>query len=313
MDHTFLQHNWKWYQLKYDDADLVHEITKEYQPCDDWMKGIKEKKSNLLQIDVTKLNKEFLRGSIVYQQNIDDKEDHHLFYFYITREFFITVGLDFEILESTNLPAMLDQMERATSPIEGFSILLADILNNFLRKVDEFEVRLRKLMWRIQEENNISILDDIFDTRHELLIRKNLMIPLMEVEMGLEETFNDEINKKPEYQRLSKRLERGLRLIGEYQQEIDTMIDLEEVVSTHRGNEIIKTLTVFTVLFTPLMALGALWGMNFEFMPELKWKFGYLYAIILMVISTVAIYLYLRLKGWMGDILTPKEKDSFFK
>ncbi|PLR76907.1 hypothetical protein CU633_13460 [Bacillus sp. V3-13] len=313
MEHVFRHHNWKWYQLKNEEADLVHEITQDYQPCDDWLQGIKEKKSNLLQIDVTKLNKEFLRGSIVYQQNVEDKEDHHLFHFYVTREFFITVGLDFEILKSANVPAMLDQMERATSPIEGFSVLLAEILNNFLRRIDEFEMRLRKLMWRIQENNNTSILDNIYNSRHELLIRKNLMMPIMEIQMGLEETFSGSLIEGPEYQRLSKRLKRGLRLVSEYQQEIDTMINLEEVVSTHRGNEIMKTLTVFTVLFTPLMALGALWGMNFEFMPELKWKFGYLYAIILIVVSTVAIYLYLRLKGWMGDILTPKEKDSFFK
>ena len=91
------------------------------------------------------------------------------------------------------------------------------------------------------------------------------------------------------------------------------MAHLEEVVSTHRGNEIMKTLTVLTALFTPLMALSALWGMNFEAMPELKWKYGYLIAITLIAVSTLAIYLYLRMKGWMGDILTGRKKNSFFK
>ncbi len=42
------------------------------------------------------------------------------------------------------------------------------------------------------------------------------------------------------------------------------MIHLQEVVSSHRGNEIMKSLTVLTAVSTPLTALGALWGMNFN-------------------------------------------------
>ncbi|MER2141826.1 MAG: CorA family divalent cation transporter, partial [Priestia megaterium] len=88
---------------------------------------------------------------------------------------------------------------------------------------------------------------------------------------------------------------------------------LEEVVSTHRGNEIMKALTLLTAISTPLTAFGALWGMNFKGMPELDWKFGYVYALILIVLSTVAIYLYLRMKGWTGDLLKGRKKNSFFK
>jgi hypothetical protein len=67
-------------------------------------------------------------------------------------------------------------------------------------------------------------------------------------------------------------------LIREYEEELDSIIHLEEVISSHRGNEIMKTLTVLTIVFTPIMALGALWGMNFKHMPELEWKYGYLVA-----------------------------------
>jgi Mg2+ and Co2+ transporter CorA len=73
-----------------------------------------------------------------------------------------------------------------------------------------------------------------------------------------------------------------------------------------------KTLTVFTVIVTPAMALGAIWGMNFKNMPELDWKYGYLYAMILIVISTVGIYGWLRMKGWTGDLLRGKKNRRHF-
>ena len=60
------------------------------------------------------------------------------------------------------------------------------------------------------------------------------------------------------------------------------MIHLQEVVSSHRGNEIMKALTVLTAVSTPLTALGALWGMNFKYMPELEWKYSYLMALYLL-------------------------------
>jgi Mg2+ and Co2+ transporter CorA len=48
-------------------------------------------------------------------------------------------------------------------------------------------------------------------------------------------------------------------------------------------------------------------------MPELEWKFGYILSIILIVVSTILLYGYLKIKGWTGDILKGKKKDSFFK
>jgi Mg2+ and Co2+ transporter CorA len=61
------------------------------------------------------------------------------------------------------------------------------------------------------------------------------------------------------------------------------------------------------------MAFGALWGMNFTNMPELEWRFGYIFSIVLIIISTVLLYGYLKVKGWTGDLLKGRKKGSFFK
>lgn len=89
------------------------------------------------------------------------------------------------------------------------------------------------------------------------------------------------------------------------------MIHLQEVVSSHRGNEIMKALTVLTAVSTPLTALGALWGMNFKYMPELEWKYSYLIALLFIIFTTAGMYMYMRFKGWTGDLLRVKKKKSF--
>lgn len=156
------------------------------------------------------------------------------------------------------------------------------------------------------------ILEHVFHQRHELLVCKNLLIPIQELKMAIEETNFPAVKTSEIFIRTCKRIERAMVLLREYEQELDSIIHLEEVISSHRGNEIMKTLTVLTIVFTPIMALGALWGMNFKHMPELEWKYGYLVALLSIGVSTVLLYGYIKTKGWTGDLLKGKKKGSFF-
>ena len=63
-------------------------------------------------------------------------------------------------------------------------------------------------------------------------------------------------------------------------------------------NDIMKRLTIVSTIFIPLTFLVGIWGMNFQFMPELGWKFGYFYAWGLMFIVAIALVIYLRRKKW---------------
>jgi magnesium transporter len=64
-------------------------------------------------------------------------------------------------------------------------------------------------------------------------------------------------------------------------------------------NRIIKIFTVINIIFLPPTLIGSLYGMNFDFMPELHWQLGYPFAIGLMVLSVVLILLIFRLKKWL--------------
>ncbi len=67
-------------------------------------------------------------------------------------------------------------------------------------------------------------------------------------------------------------------------------------LSDQKNNEVVRLLTIFSVFFLPLNFIAGVYGMNFLFMPELSWKLGYAFALCLMAIVVVVIYLWFRRK-----------------
>lgn len=64
-------------------------------------------------------------------------------------------------------------------------------------------------------------------------------------------------------------------------------------------NGIIKIFSVAAVVFLPPTLVASIYGMNFEFMPELQWPYGYPFALGLMVVSMLLPYLYFKRRGWL--------------
>ncbi len=64
-------------------------------------------------------------------------------------------------------------------------------------------------------------------------------------------------------------------------------------------NAILKVFSVASLILLPPTLVGAIYGMNFDHMPELKWVFGYPMALVVMLLSAVVPYLYFRRRGWL--------------
>lgn len=80
---------------------------------------------------------------------------------------------------------------------------------------------------------------------------------------------------------------------------VENLLNLHISLSSHRSNEVVALLTVFSVFFLPLTFITGLYGMNFENMPELSSEFGYPLVITVMVLITITSYLWFKKKGWL--------------
>lgn len=74
----------------------------------------------------------------------------------------------------------------------------------------------------------------------------------------------------------------------------------------NRMNQVMKTLTILTSIFAPLTFIGGIYGMNFANMPELNWRYGYLYALLLMAIVALIQSYWLWRRGWFQDWTAPR-------
>ncbi|MBV8449405.1 MAG: magnesium transporter CorA family protein [Hyphomicrobiales bacterium] len=84
-------------------------------------------------------------------------------------------------------------------------------------------------------------------------------------------------------------------LLGKVQFLLDTILGLVNLSQ----NDIIKILSVITVVFTPPTFFASMYGMNFKNMPEYDWAYGYQYGLVLMLVSAVVPYLVFRWKKWL--------------
>jgi magnesium transporter len=304
---------WKWVQLKNNGIDNVQLPNEQDNAVNAWLEHVHNNKWNCLRGDFMENGEKVVKGSLIYQKDFAEERDFKIFHFHLSTDQLVTVDLELTVLKHINPNILLRQINRTENAIDGFLLILGELVKEMLVEIDKFEEALNSLIWSMREGNETGILELVYNRRHELLIWKNLLIPINEVKMAIEETNFQGNSRGGIFACICKRIERAMVLLNEYEHQMDSIINLEEVSSSHRGNEIMKTLTVITTVFTPIMAFGALWGMNFIHMPELEWQFGYLLAIIMITISTLLLYGYLKIKGWTGDLLKGKKKGSFFQ
>ena len=113
---------------------------------------------------------------------------------------------------------------------------------------------------------------------------------------GLPGTDKDYIHEQKDVYEHS---ERGFSLASLYYQNASDLIDGYISLASHRLNQIMKVLTIITVIFVPLSFIAGIYGMNFENMPELKSKSGYFILLgSMFLIATTLLFAFKR-KKWL--------------
>lgn len=88
------------------------------------------------------------------------------------------------------------------------------------------------------------------------------------------------------------------------------LMDLYMSVQGQRMNEIMKVLTMIATIFIPLSFVAGLYGMNFDGMPELHWRYGYPVALGIMLLAALVMVRYFRRKGWLGTPAPTREDTT---
>ncbi|MFZ8823271.1 MAG: magnesium transporter CorA family protein [Desulfurococcales archaeon] len=194
---------------------------------------------------------------------------------------------------------------RSVDAAEVFQAMLEYMYKEYRGVLDEIESTIDKVEEMVEREELVPVAREIYRLRKTLIdLRKGLRnyIQMLRQLHG-EQMFAKYVKNHGRLFELIDELSIGLETIEVYR---EMLIGIRETHATLVGlklNEVIKRLTAITLVLMIPTLIASIYGMNFDTsyplnMPELSWSFGYIYALGLMVISSIAGYLVLKARGW---------------
>ncbi|HIJ71089.1 MAG TPA: magnesium/cobalt transporter CorA [Planctomycetes bacterium] len=174
--------------------------------------------------------------------------------------------------------------------------------------VDSYFVILEKIGENIEQLEERLIHNPSDETLHQIHILKRELIglrrsvwPLRELVGGIERSESVLIKESTEMY-LRDVYDHTIQVIDtveSYRDMVSGMLDIYLSSISNRMNAVMKVLTIIATIFIPLTFIAGIYGMNFKYMPELEWRFGYGLVLIIMVIVTCIMLVYFRKKKWL--------------
>ncbi|MEC0093255.1 magnesium transporter CorA family protein [Paenibacillus macquariensis] len=313
-----LPSDWQWHDLVVDDwlSPEIEKLRVDHPHAVEWLDLLPHLKSNYISVRFPDGKNSSIFGTIEYamnstkQNNKHNKREVERFHYFVFENTLITINLDNHTWEEMNKENRMMMLQQCQHAIEGLFVIARTVLHYLHQGMDVFECDLRELEHQMERNNHRYLMDEILDSRYELLFWNNLFISFQELVVASKEAYYEEIKDNRLYNQLFYRVDRMERLFVHYNKEIDTLISIDNAVSAFRGNEIMKTLTILTAVFMPASVIGAIWGMNFDTIPFSTIPWGFAGMIAMIGLTTTVMYLWMRKKGWTGDLLKTNSRDK---
>jgi len=237
-----------------------------------------------------------------------------------------TYKIDFFIFRAytSNVSLNIDEVGEMSNKI-AFFILEDALLTihrthfNFLNIHEEKHVKIQELFLRIvgsmvetfskptqdlsskisQIEKTIFLKDYRKILLEELYFIKSqsrILKKVLHITQNVVEQVSEKFNQFHQYQDIKDQL---LNLLTNNEESVENSNQLMTTylsISNQKNNEVVRLLTIFSAFFLPLTFIAGVYGMNFDLIPELRWKYGYLFSLILMLLVVILIYLWFRRK-----------------
>ncbi len=142
---------------------------------------------------------------------------------------------------------------------------------------------------------------EIQGLKRKIITLRRAIWPLREVMNGLDRTESDLVIQATKiYVRdVYDHTIQVIDTIENYREILSSMLDIYLSSLSNSMNLVMKTLTIIATIFMPLTFVAGIYGMNFVYMPELKWKFGYLFVWVIISIISLIMYAYFKRKKWL--------------
>jgi magnesium transporter len=232
-----------------------------------------------------------------------------------TREMDIFLGPNYLITSHDERRAAIDRCWQidfhdkhglARGPAYLLYELLDRQIDTYIPIIDEFEMRLEHLgdeIFRDGAGSSVQVLDQILTAKSSALRMHRILAPQRELIYRLATSDYAVIpsDLRIYFRDVHDHLVRLASLSEGMRDLAGSTIETHLALANNRMNEVIKLLTIISTIFIPLSFVAGVYGMNFKHMPELEWRFGYLFVwLIFLAIGGGLLYLFWR-RGWLSQ------------
>jgi magnesium transporter len=180
--------------------------------------------------------------------------------------------------------------------------LVDTLVDGYYPVIEALGAQLESLEERLSRHPSQQLLGEIHRVRRELLTLVRVVHQQRDA-VGAMMRADHPLISEPVRVYLRDTLDHALQISDVLDSFREIALGLMEIYHSslsHRTNEIIKVLTILSSIFIPLTFIVGVYGMNFEYMPELHWKHGYALTWGLMLAVGGGLMLYFRRNGWIG-------------
>lgn len=188
---------------------------------------------------------------------------------------------------------------------KGADFLLYALLNAVNTMNNELILRSEEQLFTIEDQlimqkETVDVLHFLHGKRITHMQLKRFMSSFREEHNNLLDNDNKLVKEENiiYFENLDDKLRTTSNNLDNFQESLLSLLDLYYNNNNLKMNEVMKRLTVVSTIFIPLTFLVGVWGMNFKFMPELEWEYGYIVAWGIFIAVVVIMSLLLRKKRW---------------
>jgi magnesium transporter len=192
-------------------------------------------------------------------------------------------------------------VDKVSSPDRLLYHLVDTVVDSYFTVADRIEEKIEQLEEDILVRTKKSHLTEIVGLRGEILWLKKALGPQKDLIATLSKKDLTLINPVLQ-QYFSDIYENAVKIVETFETYRDLMGNLREAYQSSlssRANEIMRVFTAMTVIMMPLTVITGIYGMNFTYMPELEFRYGYYIVLGLMVLIGTSIFFFFRKKDWL--------------
>lgn len=190
---------------------------------------------------------------------------------------------------------------RETGPDYLAYALLDAVVDHYFLVLEDVGDQIEVLQERVFSETGTEVLRDLHRLKSAaVFLRKNIW-PLREVVGELERSESPLINDAtaPYLRSVYEHTVQAIDMLEALRDMLSGALEIYLSTSGNRMNEIMKVLTLIATIFIPLTFVAGIYGMNFEYMPELKWRCGYLVVWLIMIAIGVGMWFFFKRRKWL--------------